>query len=84
MMRIFLIGWGEDWRIIRYSPIEDCVESEILPCLHGHESVCHRFTDAGGEHRILGSETMGSSLITAITVIRVSALTPVSKPISLG
>jgi len=45
---------------------------------------CHRFTDAGGEHRILGSETMGSSLITAITVTSVSALTPVSKPVSLG
>lgn len=83
VMRVFLIWGGEDWKIIRNSPVEDCVESEILPCLHGHESVCHRFTDAGGGHRIPGPETMGSSLIRAITVTRVSALTPVSKPVSL-
>lgn len=48
----FLDLRGEDWRITRYSPVEHCVESEVLPCLRGPEPICHRFTDAGGEHGI--------------------------------
>ena len=79
------LGFGrEDWRIVRCNPIENRVESGIVSCLLGNKLVCHRFTDAGRGHTIPGSETKGSSLVTAMAVTRVSAFPPVPEPISIG
>ena len=69
----FLGYRGEDWRIVRHDPVEKCEESGILPCLYGNKLVCHRLMDAGSGHTVPGSETKGSSLVTAMALTRVSA-----------
>lgn len=66
----FLGYQGEDWRLVRPDPVENC---EVLSDLCGNKLACHRFMATGRGHTTPGSETKGSSLVRAMAVTRVSA-----------
>lgn len=58
----FLGYQGEDWKIVRPDPVENC---EVLSDVCGNKLACHRFMATGRGHTTPGSETKSSSLVTS-------------------